>query len=172
MTGPVLRNFERPIRGQFLEGTKRTINFWKKFGVFEGIRRLRQTKEIVDGELRGTDEFGNQYYEDLRRAPNQQRYIIYSGARKHVDASRIPSRWHHWMCYITDETPDQQKPVPGRYITQHSMNNLSNMGSQAAYQPKGAFLRHEPRGNATYDIWSKEPEEIQKIDRESTQPRV
>lgn len=172
MTGPVLRNFERPIRGQFAEGVKRTFSFWKKYGLTEGIRRIRQTKEIVDGELKGTDEFGNQYYEDLRRNPNLQRYIIYAGSPKHVDASRIPPRWHHWMCYITDETPDRQAPAAGRYITQHQMTKLSNMGSQAQYIPKGSILRHEPREHASYEVWTKEPESVQKLDRESTQPRA
>jgi NADH:ubiquinone oxidoreductase subunit len=51
----------------------------------------------------GSDEFGNQYYQDPK---SLNRYVLYKGI---VEASKIPSSWHGWMHYVTDKIPTQNQ---------------------------------------------------------------
>jgi NADH:ubiquinone oxidoreductase subunit len=51
----------------------------------------------------GSDDFGNQYYQDPK---SLSRYVLYNGI---VEASKIPSNWHGWMHYVTNETPSQNQ---------------------------------------------------------------
>ncbi|MDA0902183.1 MAG: NADH-ubiquinone oxidoreductase subunit NDUFA12 family protein [Proteobacteria bacterium] len=57
----------------------------------------------------GSDEFGNIYYEEKRVNPTsgrKKRFVIYKGSN---EASKIPSRWHSWIHYTTDEAPISSK---------------------------------------------------------------
>ena len=58
------------------------------------------------GELKGTDKFGNKYYEDLDLPFGQHRWVEYSNIHD-PDATMIQPEWHGWMHHMFDETPDQ-----------------------------------------------------------------
>ena len=48
------------------------------------------------GEGVGTDEFGNQYYQDRKVAPNgrRKRWVVYEGDD---EASKVPPEWNAWL---------------------------------------------------------------------------
>ena len=57
------------------------------------------------GEAVGTDEFGNQYYQDRKMATNgrRKRWVIYDGDE---EASKVPPEWNAWLHYTIDDIPD------------------------------------------------------------------
>ena len=104
------------------------------------------------GESVGTDEFGNQYYQDRKAAPNgrRKRWVVYDGDD---EASKVPPEWNAWLHYTIDDIPDGsrrrdwQKP--------HSPNLT---GTPEAYRPAGHTLRGGKRASATvdYEAWTPE----------------
>eukprot|EP01038_Epipyxis_sp_PR26KG_P008819 gene8819-11908_t len=63
--------------------------------------------DIKNGVLKGTDKFGNKYYEDLNEPYGQHRWVEYANIHNY-DASMIQPEWHGWMHHVFDETPDEQ----------------------------------------------------------------
>lgn len=57
------------------------------------------------GELKGVDCNGNQYWEDLEAVTGRNRYVVYSGDRRKIEASTIPAEWHSWIHGMQDSTP-------------------------------------------------------------------
>lgn len=104
------------------------------------------------GKAVGTDEFGNQYYQDRKAVPGgkRRRWVIYDGDD---EASKVPPEWNAWLHYTNSEIPDGsrrrdwQKP--------HSPNLT---GTAAAYRPAGHTLRGGRRARATgdYEAWKPE----------------
>eukprot|EP00595_Chromulina_sp_UTEXLB2642_P000034 CAMPEP_0196761828 /NCGR_PEP_ID=MMETSP1095-20130614/1123_1 /TAXON_ID=96789 ORGANISM="Chromulina nebulosa, Strain UTEXLB2642" /NCGR_SAMPLE_ID=MMETSP1095 /ASSEMBLY_ACC=CAM_ASM_000446 /LENGTH=157 /DNA_ID=CAMNT_0042111823 /DNA_START=105 /DNA_END=578 /DNA_ORIENTATION=+ len=62
--------------------------------------------DIKFGVLKGTDRFGNKYYEDLSAPFNQHRWIEYADIHD-FDASMIQPEWHGWMHHMYDEVPGE-----------------------------------------------------------------
>ena len=65
----------------------------------------------------GTDEYGNQYYEDFHtyckninfkiKDYTKRRWVEFSEAHRFtsLQATKIPPPWHGWLCNIYDEPP-------------------------------------------------------------------
>jgi NADH:ubiquinone oxidoreductase subunit len=62
--------------------------------------------DIKFGTLRGTDNFGNKYYENLDLPFGQHRWVEYSNIHN-PDATMIQPEWHGWMHHMFDETPEE-----------------------------------------------------------------
>jgi NADH:ubiquinone oxidoreductase subunit len=62
--------------------------------------------DLKFGELKGTDKFGNKYFEDLALPYGQHRWVEYANIHE-PDATMIQPEWHAWMHHVVDETPDQ-----------------------------------------------------------------
>ena len=124
----------------------------------------------MDGELKGSDEHGNQYYENLKRPFGRQRFIIYSGWRSEVDPSRIPPEWHHWLHSITDRTPVERPVKLHEYQKSRVALALSNHGYTNRYAPPGSYERTVPKQHTSYNVWEKES--VKEQDNSGTQPRV
>lgn len=101
------------------------------------------------GDLVGTDEFGNKYYQDKKA---NRRYVTYSGP---ADASSIPPGWHGWMHFRTDVVPTQANYAARAWEKPHEPNLT---GTAAAYRPDGSMLNkgERPRVTGDYDAWSPE----------------
>jgi NADH:ubiquinone oxidoreductase subunit len=70
------------------------------------MQQLYVIGDIKFGELKGTDRFGNKYYEDLELPYGQHRWIEYADIHN-PDATMIQPEWHGWMHHMFDETPDE-----------------------------------------------------------------
>jgi len=78
---------------------------WK--GTFD---QLALIGDVKFGDLKGTDKFGNKYYENIDDYPfGQHRWVEYANASNY-DASMIQPEWHGWMHHVYDETPND-KPL-------------------------------------------------------------
>ena len=80
---------------------------------------------FFSGKLKGTDEFGNKYYE----SKSGRRWVIYE---KTVEASNIPSNWHNWIHFTNNKLPvaNQKK----YFWEKRHVSNLT--GTNEAYRPK------------------------------------
>ncbi|MHA1523953.1 MAG: NADH:ubiquinone oxidoreductase subunit NDUFA12 [Alphaproteobacteria bacterium] len=102
------------------------------------------------GEKVGTDAGGNTYFKE--RGRGRRRWVIYNG---YADASTVPSHWHGWLHYSTNEVPTAADFVERKWFRPHEPNHT---GSAKAYRPRGSTLSPARRPAATgdYDAWSPE----------------
>lgn len=128
-----------------------------------------QTKEVMTGQLKGTDHLGNQYYENLGRIPGRQRFVIYAGWRGY-DPSQVPPEWHQWLHSITDRTPVERPVIPHPYQLQPQPMKLSHYGLTGNYAPPGSFARQQPKTHSVYNVWEKDA--AKDVDNSGAQPRV
>lgn len=74
-------------------------------GTFKKVYKMRTIKF---GNLVGTDQFGNEYYENTKDYQHgQHRWCEYAGDRSfyQVEPTVVPPEWHLWLHQITDEVP-------------------------------------------------------------------
>ena len=87
------------------------------------MEQLYTIGDIKFGELKGTDKFGNKYYEDLEMPYGQHRWVEYADIHN-PDATMIQPEWHGWMHHMFDETPaevDMQFANLQSHDTPHSI---------------------------------------------------
>lgn len=70
------------------------------------LLQLYTIGDLKFGELKGEDEFGNKYYEDLEQPYGQHRWVEYANSHD-PDATMITPAWHGWMHHTFDETPHE-----------------------------------------------------------------
>jgi NADH:ubiquinone oxidoreductase subunit len=54
------------------------------------------------GRLVGTDEHGNEYYENKDEVLGRDRWVLFK--KWNFDATQVPPQYHQWLHRITDET--------------------------------------------------------------------
>jgi len=88
----------------------------------------------------GIDEFGNQYYQKK----TGKRFVIYKGI---AEPSKIPSEWHVWIHYLTDQSPNQGNNPRYSWQKIHTPNLT---GTANAYSPANSSIKkiEEP-----YEAW-------------------
>ena len=107
------------------------------------------------GELIGTDELGNRYYQSRDNVSydgRKRRWVIYEG---YADASKVTPDWHGWLHYTFDEPPTEA-PLPRR---RWELDHRPNMtGTPLAWHPQGSLLEEGVRPAATgdYEAWKPE----------------
>jgi NADH:ubiquinone oxidoreductase subunit len=106
---------------------------------------------LLRGDLVGTDEFGNRYYQD-RRTPEtgrRGRWVLFRGA---AEASKVPPDWHAWLHHTIAEPPSVT-PLPAKPWEQPHRPNPT--GTADAYRPAGHLLGRARRPKATgdYEAW-------------------
>jgi len=74
------------------------------------LEQLYTIGDLKFGELKGVDQFGNKYYEDLDLPFGQHRWVEYANIHN-PDASSITPEWHGWMHHTFDETPDELNKI-------------------------------------------------------------
>ena len=80
---------------------------------------------FFSGKLKGTDEFGNKYYE----SKSGKRWVIY---KETVEASNIPPKWHSWIHFTSNKLPDSNQKK--YFWEKRHVPNLT--GTNKAYRPK------------------------------------
>lgn len=104
------------------------------------------------GEAVGTDQFGNQYFQDRKQIAGRRRrrWVIYNGE---AEASRVPPDWHGWLHYTVDAPPPKDG-LPRRDWQKDHQPNLT--GTAEAYRPPGHVLASGRRDKATgdYEPWT------------------
>ena len=107
---------------------------------------------MLNGELVGTDEFGNRYYrgKGKKLQGRERRWVIYQGE---VEASKVPSEWHAWLHHTVTE-PLTEEAAKSRSWQQAHVPNLT--GTAHAYRPTGHEFKSGQRAAATgdYEAWS------------------
>lgn len=131
------------------------------------MKELAKVKAVQVGELKGIDQFGNQYYQSYQRMTGKNRWVVYAARSRDLDASQVPPEWHGWLHYMWDETPIEN-PLPSpKYLLQHQSNIGSQMGTRAAYLPPGHLYtpnqhvtfqstdEHQRKAVSSYNTWEK-----------------
>ncbi len=115
----------------------------------------------LNGELVGSDGFGNRYYRaKSKRAlqpgagfySRERRWVIYKGA---AEATSVPPEWHGWLHHTVNDAP------PAGFKPAHSWQkpHLPNLtGTPDAYRPPGSLLRggHRAAAAGDYEPWKPE----------------
>jgi NADH:ubiquinone oxidoreductase subunit len=96
----------------------------------------------------GTDEFGNEYFENKK---NSKRFVIYKGI---AEPSKIPAHWHGWMHYTTNSAPVNVDTHKHAWQKIH-LPNLT--GTKNAYAPKGHLNHSGKRDKVSSDYQSWNP---------------
>jgi len=117
------------------------------------VDKLKMLAEMPIGTLRGTDQFGNRYFDNPHAIPGRTRYVMYANPFD-VNPASVPPEWHPWLHYTTDLTPVETPPLVPRYKKPHVATVLSQMGHRPNYIPPGYADRDEPRlGLDKYQHW-------------------
>lgn len=101
------------------------------------------------GRFVGCDEQGNRYYSDKYGdsiCGKERRWVIYNGV---VEASRIPSHWHGWLHYTTDDIPTSDVLRARPWYRAHQENRT---GTRLAHRPRGMADSTSPP--AGYVAWT------------------
>jgi NADH:ubiquinone oxidoreductase subunit len=112
---------------------------------WDGQTLSTRIQTMLSGEKVGSDDGGNTYYLSKK---NTKRWVVYKGSN---DASKIPSEWHLWLHYTTDERPASN--YSKKYIWQKK--HKENMtGTNESYYPIGS-LRSKKSNNIikSYESW-------------------
>ena len=88
------------------------------------------------GELVGTDALGHRYYQQKSSGRGRpRRWVVYNGR---VEASSVPTLWHGWLHYRTDEVPGARDDGGQPWQNPHQANRT---GTPDAYRPPGHPLQ-------------------------------
>jgi NADH:ubiquinone oxidoreductase subunit len=107
------------------------------------------------GELVGTDEFGNRYYQSRDNVSydgRRRRWVVYNG---YAEASKVTPDWHGWLHYTFAEPPTEV-PLPRRRWEKDHQPNMT--GTPLAWRPPGSLAAEGVRPAATgdYEAWKPE----------------
>lgn len=92
-------------------------------GLRGSLYTIYRTDDLKDGNLVGTDKFGNKYYENARYFYGRDRWVIYNEkVGVDYDGSMIPAEWFGWMHHKTDFPPTEKPPVRYEWMKEHDMN--------------------------------------------------
>lgn len=93
----------------------------------------------------GVDQFGNKYFvgNSKNYLGRNKRYVLYNGID---DGSKVPSGWHAWLHYLSDELPSEKK----QEVYEWQINHIQNLtGTKMAYDPsKSKYIKLE-----SYSSW-------------------
>ena len=99
-------------------------------GLKRAVYHFYWTDDLKAGTLKGTDEYGNKYFENNAYFTGRNRWIIYNP--KHgvdYDASMVPAIWYGWLHHKTDLTPLEKPPPDYAWLPKHTPNTSgSSMG--------------------------------------------
>lgn len=148
---PLMTSISRPL--------KNFLDYKRDHGFSAALARYTMMDFSLSGELQGTDEFGNKYYECLENNPYRQRYVEYGNKEfPHYDASSVPAEWHPWLHDMTEYPPTVEKFSPVIFKADHKQMVGGDNGTKANYLPKQSYFREQATGdkvNTTYQAWGK-----------------
>ena len=118
----------------FLNSIRKELNGIKSVGGWKAAWYLLLRECYVRyGSLVGTDKYGNKYYENNSFFFSRHRYVHYPYVDRFTyDASQVPSEWHRWLHYITDDPPTKVPPPQRKFTLSHKDNKT---GTKMEYVP-------------------------------------
>ncbi|CAG5084516.1 Oidioi.mRNA.OKI2018_I69.PAR.g10660.t1.cds [Oikopleura dioica] len=125
----------KPIK-RHIEGFKQAKakhNTWLPASIQGPLTRLTRDSYIRTGDLVGTDSRGNTYYMNNDYPIPRQRWVVFAEdtweKRWDFDASDVPSEWHRWLAYMTDDPPTAYgvPPTPRKFITAYERNQTGTV---------------------------------------------
>eukprot|EP00300_Choanocystis_sp_HF-7_P036121 c5128_g1_i1.p1 GENE.c5128_g1_i1~~c5128_g1_i1.p1 ORF type:complete len:185 (+),score=30.09 c5128_g1_i1:30-557(+) len=106
------------------------LNEFKRLGVRGLTRKMMLMNELRFGSLKGRDQFGNTYFENVYYPFGRDRWVEPSESATSFDASIVPPEWHRWLHHMADDTPLENPPVMPKFRVEHEQNKT---GTQEAY---------------------------------------
>jgi NADH dehydrogenase (ubiquinone) 1 alpha subcomplex subunit 12 len=108
------------------------------------------------GRLVGTDQHGNEYYENTKYQQGRSRWVKYKDLSDYNPAN-VPREWHQWLHYISDE-PDLTQEIKYEIPAIH-LKRTKQFGAVASneprYYPKGHFFNKKGiKDWKKYAAWS------------------
>jgi len=108
----------------------------------------------INGELIGSDEFGNYYYRGKKKNQwgREQRWCLFKGGD---EASKVPPEWHAWLHHTVDQPLTHLSTEMKPWQQEHQPNMT---GTAGAYRPAGHAYQGSERARATgdYEAWTPE----------------
>ena len=95
---------------------------------------------LFNGNLVGTDEMGNKYYQDK----NNKRWVIY---KDEIEATKIPQEWYSWMHHMNNKIENTRKLNKYNWQKEHSQNLT---GIKKAYNPS----KNKNASKKKYTTWN------------------
>jgi NADH:ubiquinone oxidoreductase subunit len=109
----------------------------------------------LNGELVGTDRYGNAYYRTRGGKLDpalgfERRWVIYAGES---EGSMTPPGWYGWLHHTVDVPPPDEDYRPRAWEMAHQPNMT---GTPLAWRPQGSTLASGVRPPATgdYEAWT------------------
>ena len=119
-----------------LDFLKQIFTWWHRqtFGTF--------IYTLFIGKYVDSDEFGNKYYSNSKG----KRWIIY---KNRVEASKIPSEWHLWIHFLTNDKPSENL----RKFEWQKRHEENLSGTTKAYKPDGSLTSDSKKNMKKYETW-------------------
>lgn len=118
-------------------------------GVKGMLLQLYTIGDLKFGQLKGTDHFGNKYYEDLDQPYGQHRWVEFSDIHN-PDPVLIPPDWHGWMHHVFDETPDEMRKLVAQGVNGNKVGQF-DIGDAVDSHAAAAFNTHIYEAGADND---------------------
>ncbi|MBW0486354.1 hypothetical protein O181_026069 [Austropuccinia psidii MF-1] len=118
--------------GRMSTSLSRSIRNLLKLGPKEYIRILWNNPDPKFGELKGTDQHGNKYFEDINEPLFRTRWVDYQA--HDVNASQVPPEWQSWLRHNRQEVPDLD-PIMIQSKKQWQVPHVENLtGTRSAFK--------------------------------------
>jgi len=118
--------------------------------------------DIKFGDLKGTDNFNNKYYENLDLPYGQHRWVEYADIHN-PDATMIQPEWHGWMHHMFDETPDKMPEnkmiTPTTDVTHANTDTMIGHTNPVTHMPTTDTSQYRARGYNVGSLHTKDGEE-------------
>lgn len=104
-------------------------------GLKAALYKMFITDNLRPGNLVGTDQFGNKYYENPKFFYGRDRWVDYAPHYTlEYDGSQIPAEWFGWLHHKTDILPDKDCSRPKhKWMTKHKENLTGTPGQYMPY---------------------------------------
>jgi len=119
----------------FLKKFSSSFSQLKEAGLGASFRRLWWYNTAKTGQLVGTDEFGNQYYQNMNVQTGRDRWVEYP--KYTYDASQVPPTWHAWLHHSTDIPGKDMGPFIPVFLEKHPANRT---GTKMSYSPRNFLM--------------------------------
>ncbi|KAG0149868.1 hypothetical protein CROQUDRAFT_653166 [Cronartium quercuum f. sp. fusiforme G11] len=123
-------------------GVTRSVRNFLALGPREYFRQLLYICDPKPGQLRGTDEHGNRYYEDPSESFYRNRWVDF--ASHDFNASQVTPEWHSWLSHIRKDPPHLDPVVQASrqpWQTPHVENLTGTRGAFKTYSTTSPKIR-------------------------------
>ncbi|XP_041987700.1 probable NADH dehydrogenase [ubiquinone] 1 alpha subcomplex subunit 12 [Aricia agestis] len=117
-------------------------------GIIKSLEKMWRMDTLKIGAYKGTDSFGNKYFENPYYMVGRSRWVEYNPAVKwHYDASQVTPEWFGWLHYKTDKIPEADCPrvnlMKDVWAKQWLLPHEENLtGTNRAYYPYSTTKPH------------------------------